>query len=343
MTRVALENLNDYTSDITSGDGTNGVLIEIFKRLNINFGFCVEFGAADGLWNSNTNPFWANGWAALLIETDPGVFKKLNKNVENMENVITMNCHVSPHPEGESKIENSYCLDKILNTFNEGLLSHRCNKDFDLLSIDVDGNDYHIWKNIKKYKPKCVVIEYNQTIPPNIDLVDEIQDYLGMGASIKSLEELGREKGYSLVACTGSNLIFVDNHYVKKLGNITTDIRDLYDLKNLTCLVSTQKQVLIYMTKRRPPNYFMTMNKYREAKKIDLPEDKKIIKKYNNLYPIQISYENSDIDSVRILDGSMVFEVVMDGKTTIIHKNIESIKHLIMQDMGYIVTPKETK
>ena len=110
MTRAALENLNDYTSNITSGDGTNGVLIEIFKRLNINFGFCVEFGAADGLWNSNTNPFWSNGWSALLIETDPGVFKKLNKNVENMENVITMNCHVSPHPEGESEIENSYCF-----------------------------------------------------------------------------------------------------------------------------------------------------------------------------------------------------------------------------------------
>ena len=336
MTRAALENLNDYTSNITSGDGTNGVLIEIFKRLNINFGFCVEFGAADGLWNSNTNPFWSNGWSALLIETDPCVFKKLNKNVENMENVITMNCHVSPHPEGESEIENSYCLDEILNTINEGLVSHRCDKDFDLLSIDVDGNDYHIWKNIKNYKPKCVVIEYNQTIPPNIDLVDEIQDYLGMGASIKSLEELGREKGYSLVACTGSNLIFVDNHYVKKLGNITTDIRDLYDLKNLTCLVSTQKQDLVYMTKRRPPNYYMTGKKYRETTLIDLPEDKKIIEKYNNLYPVQISYETQDNDSVRILDGSMVFEVTLDNETTIIHKNIESIKHLIMQDMGYI-------
>ena len=80
-----MENLNNYASDLTSGDGTNGILIEIFNRLEVDSGFCVEFGAADGVWNSNTHPFWSNGWSALLIETNPDVFDKLNKNVENVE------------------------------------------------------------------------------------------------------------------------------------------------------------------------------------------------------------------------------------------------------------------
>jgi hypothetical protein len=219
---------------------------------------------------------------------------------------------------------------------NEGKSPYKCDKDFNLLSIDVDGNDYHIWKNIKNYKPKCVVIEYNQTIPPNIDLVDEIQEYLGMGASIKSLEKLGREKGYSLVACTGSNLIFVDSHYIEKLGNITTDVKDLYDLKNLTCLVSTQKQDKVYMTKRRPPNYYMTMKKYVETAQVAFPEDQKIIKKYNNLYPVQINYENEDKDNVRILDGKMIFEIIMGGESVLVYEKIENIKHLILREGGIV-------
>jgi hypothetical protein len=335
MIKDELENLNDYASDITSADGTNGILIEIFKRLNINSGFCIEFGAADGVWNSNTNPFWSNGWEALLIEPDPEVFQVLLENTKEFDKVSSLNCFVSPYLEGENprKSEGFASLDKILDELNTTKVN--CDKNFDLLSIDVDGNDYHIWKNIKNYKPKCVVIEYNQTIPPNIDLVDEIQEYLGMGASIKSLEKLGREKGYSLVACTGSNLIFVDSRYIEKLGNITTNVKDLYDLKNLTCLVSTQKQDILYMTRRRPPNYYMTMKKYKETALLDLPEDKKIIKKYNNLYPVQVNYDTDYEDRVRILDGNMFFQAILDGKSILVYKKIESIKHLILENEGF--------
>jgi hypothetical protein len=77
--------------------------------------------------------------------------------------------------------------------------------EFDLLSIDVDGNDYWIWKAIDGYHPRVVVIEYNiffgptvrKTIPYNADFHWDKTPY--HGASLAALQKLGREKGYTLV------------------------------------------------------------------------------------------------------------------------------------------------
>lgn len=312
MIKDELENLNDYASDITSGDGTNGILIEIFKRLDIDFGFCVEFGAADGVWNSNTNPFWSNGWEALLIESDPKVYQTLLENTKEFDKVSSLNCFVSPYLEEENprKSKGFMSLDKILDT------KVNCDKNFDLLSIDVDGNDFYIWKNLEKYNPKCVVVEYNQTIPPNIEFVDDIQEYLSAGASIKSSVKLGEEKGYSLVACTGSNLIFVNNDHVLKLGDITTDIKDLYDLSYLTCIVSTQQQDKVYITKKRPPNYYMTFNKYTKELQVNFPKDEQKLEPFKGLYPAQLYYEFGNRTSLRILDGHILFPIDLDHHTT---------------------------
>ena len=92
--------------------------------------------------------------------------------------------------------------------------------DLDLLSIDIDGNDYWIWKELAKYKPRVIVIEYNASVGPHIEWVmpynenhvwngKDIGHYFG--ASLKSFELLGDSLGYSLVGCnlTGANAFFV--------------------------------------------------------------------------------------------------------------------------------------
>jgi len=91
--------------------------------------------------------------------------------------------------------------------------------EFDLLSVDVDGNDYWIWKAIEHFRPRVVVIEYNATFPPPVRWVmpyDPAARWTGNSnhsASLKSLELLGRAKGYSLVGCSfaGVNAFFVRN------------------------------------------------------------------------------------------------------------------------------------
>ena len=95
---------------------------------------------------------------------------------------------------------------------------HRVPEAFDLLSIDIDGNDYWVWKAITRYRPRVVVIEYNAAIPPSESRAisydprfrwDAMTNYFG--ASLLALQRLGAQKGYVLVGCerSGTNAFFI--------------------------------------------------------------------------------------------------------------------------------------
>ena len=98
--------------------------------------------------------------------------------------------------------------------------------EFDLLSIDIDGNDYWVWQAVTHYKPRVVVIEYNALYGPSAPWIMEYNaahcwdgTSCYHGASLKSLETLGAGKGYRLVGCdiTGMNAFFVREDLVKNL------------------------------------------------------------------------------------------------------------------------------
>ena len=89
-------------------------------------------------------------------------------------------------------------------------------KEFDLLSIDIDRNDYHVWEKISSYRPRVVAIEYNSLYPPTMSWVIPYDpkaywDGTTRTGQAEALEELGTKKGYRLVGCTlsGMNAFFV--------------------------------------------------------------------------------------------------------------------------------------
>ena len=94
--------------------------------------------------------------------------------------------------------------------------------EFDLLSIDIDGNDFWVWRAIDRYRPRVVVIEYNAGVGPSVHWVmpdgpEHATDReRSFGASLKAFEELGRLKEYSLVGCdlSGTNAFFVRSDLV---------------------------------------------------------------------------------------------------------------------------------
>src|SRR5439155_12828509 len=102
------------------------------------------------------------------------------------------------------------------------LAAHQVPTDFDVLSIDIDGNDYWVWKAITRWQPRVVIIEYNAAHPPPVKWVmRENLDHRWsgtnyFGASLTSLSLLGRQKGYSLVATDsrGINAFFVRSELV---------------------------------------------------------------------------------------------------------------------------------
>jgi len=106
--------------------------------------------------------------------------------------------------------------------------------NFDLLSIDIDYNDYWVWKSIVDYSPRVVVIEFNSSIPVNASKVvpyDPDSQWDGtnyFGASLLALKNLGLEKGYTLVGCdsNGVNSFFCKTDLLSEIK--IKDIQDLY-------------------------------------------------------------------------------------------------------------------
>lgn len=217
------ENLIEYAKRITSQCGEDGIIEEIFRRIGTTNKWCIEFGAWDGKLLSNTWSLWHNeGWNALLIEADNSRLSQLKENYKSLKNVIPYNCFVNS--EGENS------LDEIFKKFE-------LPGEPDLISIDVDSEDYYIFKGMKNYKPRVVIIEYNSTIPPHIDIVQEPNQMLG--ASALAMNNLAESKGYTLVAITQSNCIFVSNNDFPKLGIPKRSIRELFPYEILTYVMSS--------------------------------------------------------------------------------------------------------
>lgn len=93
---------------------------------------------------------------------------------------------------------NSFVQISGIDTHDEILENTPIPKNFDFLSIDIDGNDYHVWKSLVNYRPKVIVIEYNCAIPDNIEFI-QAQDFkIRHCHSILSLVKLAKLKGYEL-------------------------------------------------------------------------------------------------------------------------------------------------
>lgn len=196
--------LLEHSGNVYSQSGEDGVIAAALDLLPTRDKWCVEFGAFDGVSMSNTRCLIENaGYTAVLIEASETAFADLLANCSSRPTVHAVHALV-----GFTDRDN---LDVILDRFE---VPH----DFDCLSIDVDGNDYHVWKAMVRYRPKVICIEFNQTIPTEVKFVQRADVAVNQGSSLQSLVELGREKGYELVSVLAHNAFFVDRRYYALFG-----------------------------------------------------------------------------------------------------------------------------
>jgi hypothetical protein len=191
---------------VWSQNDEDGIIQEILNRIDTKNKYFVEIGVGDGLEN-NTLFLLVKGWKGLWIE---GSSKNCNFIEKKFNTLIN---------KGFLKIDN---VSINVNNINHLLMGNSVPEEIDLLSIDIDGNDYHIFKALNATSPRVVVIEYNAKFPPpvlwvmryNPGHVWDLSDYFG--ASLKSFERLFAARGYSLVGCsiTGANAFFVRNDLV---------------------------------------------------------------------------------------------------------------------------------
>lgn len=189
--------------------GEDGVLEKIFEVIEPTQKYAVEFGAHDGITNSNVRNLIVNhGWSGFQIEGDEKKARKLAANYADYPRAKTQQAWVWPG--------------NIELLFEDAGVP----RDLDLLVIDIDSNDYYVWRAIHEYRPKVVLIEGNFFFPPPEKMVIEYHpmNYWDgshyMGASPQSMVELAKKKGYELVhhMSYGPNLFFVDARYFDRFG-----------------------------------------------------------------------------------------------------------------------------
>ena len=214
--------LTDYKSNVTSQSGEDGLIAEILRRIGTESRFCVEFGAWDGKHLSNTWSLWHDqGWSAVLIEGDPSKAADLEASLADYP-AVTAHCAFVA-ASGENT------LDAILQRLGAPRV-------VDVLSIDIDGDDYQVFDSVESFPARVVVIEYNPTIPPHLELIGTPGSYFG--SSARSLYKLAQAKGYALAACTTTNLIFVRRADFHKLGITEPRLEDVMPLDNLTYVIT---------------------------------------------------------------------------------------------------------
>lgn len=198
---------NNYAKNVYSQNGEDGIVEELLKRLDITTGWVCEFGAWDGIYLSNTFNIVKNGqFNAVFIEGDEMKYKDLLNTVEKYSNIIPLKAFVD-HNDNENS------LDNLLSQTNIPI-------DFDILSIDIDSYDYAVWKSLKIYNPKIVIIEIISSV--NTDNNIHIHDGVNYtSTAFKPTYDLGIEKGYTFVLHTG-NMFFIRNDLFDKL-NINYD------------------------------------------------------------------------------------------------------------------------
>ncbi len=198
--------LNRYEYNLYSQSGEDGILEEIFKRIKTTNKFFVEFGVSNGLEN-NTATLLNIGWKGLWLEGSENFVAQIKKHF------------AVPIARGDLTARNAFVTAENIETY---FAENSVPTELDLLSIDIDGNDYWIWNAITKYRPRVVVIEVNPFWGPSIEWAMKYNPThvwkrdTNYGTSIKAVELLGKKKGYTLVGANfiGNNAFFVRNELV---------------------------------------------------------------------------------------------------------------------------------
>ncbi|MGD1067429.1 MAG: hypothetical protein ABR975_11485, partial [Vulcanimicrobiaceae bacterium] len=143
------DQLAPFDLRIGSQNGEGGILKELFFRLGQGDRFFVEFGVGDGSECNTAALAGTYHWHGLYIEGASSLYEGLRQRYAVREDVRCVQAMITAE-----NIAGLFAAAGVPTTF-------------DLLSIDVDGNDWWLWRALRAYRPRVVVVEYNAAyVPP---------------------------------------------------------------------------------------------------------------------------------------------------------------------------------
>lgn len=156
----------------------------------------VDVGANDGFYGSNSFPFVARGWRAVLVEPHPKVFAKLQKlhqarpdvtclNLACAEKSGTFPLHVGNDGEAPStstlssdpellKLRTKGTITVRVERLSEVLAAQQIPPDIGLLTVDVEGMDLEVLQglDLSHWRPRIIITEdYSPKFPAKSELL----------------------------------------------------------------------------------------------------------------------------------------------------------------------------
>ncbi|MCZ7647414.1 MAG: hypothetical protein M5U26_19515 [Planctomycetota bacterium] len=194
---------------VHSQGGEDGLLLHLLSAVGAPRKSFVEIGIQDGLECNTANLAFHFGWRGVMFEGGEAYARAARKNLSRCRGVRVKQAFVTA--------ENVNAL------FDET----GADREADVFSLDIDGNDYWIWKALEDFRPRVAVVEYNPffgaeaavSIPYDPGFVyrsDRPRGYFG--ASLQAFVKLGASKGYALAGGSSqvSNAFFVRRELLKE-------------------------------------------------------------------------------------------------------------------------------
>jgi hypothetical protein len=195
-------NLRDYEFKVFSQWGEDGILQRLVKVVEIKNRTFIEFGVEDFFESNCRYLLMKDNWSGLVIDGSSSNMNRLKGSYFFWKHhLIAVDAFITR------------------DNINDLLARSAFDEDLGILSVDLDGNDYHVLEKITFFRPRILICEYNSVFGPsrkisvpydeNFMRTTKHSSNLYWGASLAAMTHLANKRGYSLVGTnTASNNAF---------------------------------------------------------------------------------------------------------------------------------------
>lgn len=215
-----INSLADVEFSCFSQWGEDGILDWLIERLPGIPNTFVEFGVQDYRESNTRLLLHLRNWHGLVLDGSEEFISDIKRQeISWRYNLVATQAFID------------------CDNINQLLSSSGVSGPVGLLSVDIDGNDYWVWKAIDSIKPAIVVCEYNAvfgdlhriTVPYRADFqrAKAHVSNLYFGASLPALIDLAQQKGYVFVGSNsnGCNAFFVRKDLHVTLSNAIGEVK----------------------------------------------------------------------------------------------------------------------
>jgi SAM-dependent methyltransferase len=184
--------LRHHARNVYSQTGEDGLIAAVFEKIGTANRWAFECGAGDGTLCCNTRALVEHGWTTVLVEADPEVYARLESSCAEWTGGTVFCRQATALSEGDTSLEAL-------------LRDAGAPAELDLLVLDVDGQEWHLWNSLLHYRPRVVLVEYDPSAPAEFVPTRGGEGQAGRDAILR----LAAAKGYEVLGLTPYNVLCV--------------------------------------------------------------------------------------------------------------------------------------